>query len=811
MNARSLELLEYENLRAVVARYAGSEAGKRLLAAMAPMTERGALTLALDEAREAMAFIDEAAGPRTRGASSPPVKLRFDNLPDVDASVARLRIEGAALEGTEIAALISFLERATDVRLALAPMAGRYALLAGRASAIGDFRQALKEISGKVLPDGTVADGASVALGRIRRDIEKQRRSIHDSLERFLKVHREDGMLQEEFITIRNERFVVPVLPGAKKRVPGVVHGSSGSGHTLFLEPLETIEMNNDLVRLMDEEMSEVHRILLEISGRLREHARELRATAEALAALDLVFAKARFAEEFDCAIPTFSGDEAPVLRLKGARHPLLEDLFRRQRKKVVPVSLELDASHRTLLISGPNTGGKTVAMKTVGLLALMAHSGLPVPAEEAVFPLFDDVLADIGDNQSIEQSLSSFSAHVARVKEMVEAATSGSLVLLDELGRATDPEEGGALGVAILDEFRQHGAFALASTHLLALKVYGANTQGVVNASMGFNEQTLEPTYVLRTGSPGKSAGLDIATRLGLPDRLIERARGAMSSTERDIARFLNELESRITEAAAETDALKRREAELAGRESQFEKRMEQRETARVREFERRAEEAQKAFDKQAQEIIERLLSSADQRKQAERALRDVARAKREFSESAKALPVKDGQAPAQPKAAVAAGGIKEGMRVKLKDVSGAARVKKVLSSGRLEVEVGNLKVQVRPEDVIEVLGEKGQAGSQLPAGITFKGGPRWDTLTREINVIGKTGDDAVLDVDEFLDSSFLAGVTRIRVIHGHGMGILKKRLHELFKNHPLVAKYEMATPAEGGTGATIVEIKEN
>jgi DNA mismatch repair protein MutS2 len=812
MNARSLELLEYESLRAVVARYAGSQAGRRLLAAMAPMTERGALAAAHDETREAIAFIDEAAGPRTRGASqAAPVRLRFDNLPDVEASVARLRIEGASLEGTEIAALISFLERATEVRVALAPLTGRFPLLSGRASAIGDFRNALKEISGKVLPDGSVADGASVALGRIRRDIERQRRSIHDSLERFLKVHREDGMLQEEFITIRNERFVVPVLPGAKKRVPGVVHGSSGSGHTLFLEPLETIEMNNDLVRLLDEELSEIHRILLEISRRLREHARELRATAEALAALDLVFAKARFAEEFGCAVPSFSGDDAPVLRLKGARHPLLEDLFRRQRKKVVPVTLMLDASHRTLLISGPNTGGKTVAMKTVGLLALMAQSGLPVPAEEAEFPLFDDVLADIGDNQSIEQSLSSFSAHVARVKEMVEAATSGSLVLLDELGRATDPEEGGALGVAILDEFRQHGAFALASTHLLALKVYGANTEGVVNASMGFNEQTLEPTYVLRTGSPGKSAGLDIATRLGLPERLIERARGAMSSTERDIARFLNELESRITEAASETDALKRREAELAGRESQFEKRMEQREAARVREFERRAEEAQKAFDKQAQEIIERLLSSAEQRKQAERALRDVARAKREFSEQAKTLPVREGQAPVAAKPAVAAGGIKEGMRVKLKDVSGAARVRKVLSNGRLEVEVGNLKVQVRPEDVLEVLGEKGQAGSQLPEGITFKGGPRWDTLTREINVIGKTGDDAVLEVDEFLDSAFLAGVTRIRVIHGHGMGILKKRLHEVFKKHPLVAKYELATSAEGGTGATIVEIKEN
>lgn len=810
MNARSLELLEYESLRAVVSRYAGSDAGRRRLAAISPSSDREALTAALAETQEAIRFLTEAAAPKPHAAGAQTaIRIRFDNLPDVAPSVARLRIEGAALDGTEIAALVGFLERAMEVRSAIAPVGGRFPLLGAIAGSIGDFKDALRHVSGKVLPDGSVADGASVALARIRRDIERQKRSIHESLERFMRQHREDGMLQEEFVTIRNDRFVVPVLPGAKKRVPGVVHGSSGSGHTLFLEPLETLEMNNDLVRLIEEELREVHRILLEISAKLREHGRELKTAEAALAALDVVFAKARFAEEFNACVPRFSSDETPRLRLNNARHPLLEDLFRRQRKKVVPVSLELDASNRTLLISGPNTGGKTVAMKTVGLLALMAQSGFPVPAEEAEFPLFDDVLADIGDNQSIEQSLSSFSAHVSRVKEMVEAATSGSLVLLDELGRATDPEEGGALGVAILDEFRQHGAFALASTHLLALKVYGANTAGVVNASMGFNEQTLEPTYVLRLGAPGKSAGLDIATRLGLPDRLIERARAAMTSTERDIARFLNQLEERLTEASEAAAAAQRREGELAMREAQFDRRMEQREAARVREFERRAEEAQKAFDKQANEIIERLLANVEQRKQAERALRDVARAKREFAEQVKALPVKEGQPAPPPKPAP--GGIREGMRIKLKDVSGVARVRKILSNGMLEAEVGILKLQVAPQDVVEVLPEKGQAGVQLPAGVSVKGGPRWDTLTREINVIGKTGDDAVLEVDSFLDSAFLAGVTRVRVIHGHGMGILKKRLHEVFKKHPLVEKFELATSAEGGTGATIVEIKEN
>ena len=811
MNPRSLELLEYESLRAVISRYVGSEAGKRLLAAIAPSTDRARLAAELEETREAMSYLAEAASPPVRGsAAAAPVRVRFDQLPDVEASLARLRIEGAALEGVEIAALIGFLERASEIRQALAPLGARYPLLAGRGGSIGDFRDPLRQIAGKILPDGTVADGASVALARIRRDIEKQKRAIQESLERFLRLHREDGLLQEEFVTIRNDRFVVPVRPGAQRRVPGVVHAASGSGHTLFLEPLETLEMNNDLVRLAEEELREVHRILLEISARLREHAQALIAAAGALAALDVIFAKARFAAEFDASIPTFSPDSAPRLRLKAARHPLLEDLFRRQRKRVVPVSLELDASNRTLLISGPNTGGKTVAMKTAALLALMAQSGFPVTAEEAEFPLFDDVLADIGDNQSIEQSLSSFSAHIARIREMTEAATSGSLVLLDELGRATDPEEGGALGIAILEEFRQHGAFTLASTHLLALKVYGANTPGVVNASMGFNEETLEPTYELRLGAPGKSAGLEIAARLGLPQRLIERARAAMTATGREVARFLDLLEARMTEAAATAEAMKRRESDLAMREARFQRAMEQREAARLGEIESRAEQAQKAFEKQAHEIIGRLLAAPEQRRQAERALRDVARAKREFSEQIKALPAKQA-APARVQPPQAAGGIQEGARVRIKDVSGVARIRKLLSNGRLEAEVGILKLQVDPGDILEVLPDKGQEAPRLPEGVSLKGGPRWDTLTREINVIGKTGDDAVLEVDEFLDAAFLAGVTRVRVIHGHGMGILKKRLHELFKNHPLVVKYELATQAEGGAGATIVEVKEN
>ena len=801
MNAESLELLEYSRLLALVGRYVSSDAGKRLLAAAEPLQDRLALDALLAETSEAMSYIAEAARPTTRGGDAP-VRLRFTDLPDCDAAAAKLRIEGAVLEGTEIAALAAVLERATQVKNTLSAFGATYPRLGARAASLGDFRPALREISGKILPDGSVADDASVALARLRREKERQRHNITDSLERFLKQHRDEGLLQEEFVTIRNDRFVVPVIPSARKRVPGVVHGSSGSGQTLFLEPLETIELNNDLVRLTEEELREVYRILRELTNRLRQHSTEIRAAVRALGEFDFTFAKARFAEDFACVIPKFAPEDNPRLVLKEARHPLLEDVLRRQHKRVVPVSLELDGVKRTLLISGPNTGGKTVTMKTVGLLALMAQSGFPVPAAEAELPMFPDVLADIGDNQSIEQSLSTFGAHIARIREMVENATHGALVLLDELGRATDPEEGGALGVAILEEFRHYGAFTLSSTHLLAIKVYGSNTEGVLNASMGFNEETLEPTYLLRTGSPGKSAGLDIASRLGLPRHLIERARSAMSTTERDIALFLNRLEEKVHEATAETDRLRQMELDLKEREQKLLRDMEKQAAKRMREIESRSTEAQKRFEEEATRVIDQVLSTPEQRKAAERSLRQVARTRREFQESVEAI--KDNRKPAP---AVAKDEIREGCRVRLRDVSDPAKVLRLMQNGNVEVAVGFLKMQIPPSEVIEILPDA-PAGTKLPQGVSFQAGPRWDTLTREINLIGKTSEIAAEEVERYLDSAFLAGVARVRIVHGHGMGVLRRTVHEILKKHPNVNKFYFAEPSDGGNGATVVEL---
>jgi DNA mismatch repair protein MutS2 len=738
----------------------------------------------------------------TREHGRPPL----GGLNDITLAVAKLRIQGAGLDGEEIAQLIAFLERATETRSLISAESERFPLLGRRAQLLGDFRPVLREISGKVLPNGTVPDDASVALGRLRRDIEKQGRHIQHSLERFVREHRDEGVLQEEYVSIRNDRFVVPVVAGQRRRVDGVIHAASGTGQTLFIEPLETIDLNNELVRLKEEELREVHRILREVTDKLRAQHGTIGTTVTEISRMDLLFAKASFANDFNCVVPLFSADTDRRLHLRQARHPLLEDVLRRSGGRVVPVSMTLDAERRILLISGPNTGGKTVAMKTAGLLALMAHAGMAVPADEAEFPLFDQILADIGDQQSIEQSLSTFSAHIASIRDMVEHATPGSLVLLDELGRATDPEEGGALGVAILEHFRNIGCFALASTHLMALKVYGSNTATVLNGSMGVNEDTLQPTYILRLGAPGKSAGLDIASRLGLPKPLIERARAAMSSTERDIARFLSELHEKVErntllerELTDRTDALKRREAEL---ERDYQKRK----SETLRKLEARYEEVVANFEARALDTIENIKEFREERKAKDEARLKVARAKREGKQElveAVSEIVPRAEQPLKPV-------LVEGARVRLKGVRQPAVVSRILDGDIVEVEAGFLKMKISVEDIESVLPAEKAKEEKLPKNVTFQAaGPKWDVSYREINLIGKRADEAAEEVDRFLDQAALAEVDRVRIVHGFGMGVLRRTVADLLKRHPHVATFYPAPPSEGGAGATVAELK--
>ena len=799
----SVEVLEYESLRQLVGRFVASPLGRRELAKVQPHADHGRLAEDLAEAGEAIEYLRAAGRPQpaARGAA---IRIDFSGLPDPGAVVHKLHIEGASLEPKEIFDLVLLLDRAADAKSVLTAAAERFPRLGRRAHLVGDFRTLLQDLQGKILPDGTLSDHASVALGRLRRDIERQKKAIQESLERFLRVHREEGVLQEEFVTIRNERFVVPVIAGQKRKLDGVIHGASSSGHTLFIEPLETIDLNNELVRLAEEEAREVHRILLEMTDRLRGSGDSIRQTLATMAELDLIFAKARFAAEFQCVIPRF-GER---LWLKEARHPLLEDVLRRRPQKIVPLTLELTRERSTLLISGPNTGGKTVTLKTVGLLSLMAQSGLPVPAIEAEFPVFEQVLADIGDYQSIQENLSTFSAHVSNIREMALDVTPHTLVLLDELGAATDPEEGGALGVAIVEHFRGAGAFTLVSTHLMALKMYGSDTAGVVNGSMGFDEETLEPTYCFRAGLLGKSAGIEIATRLGMPEDIMRRARQSMGERDRDVTRFVTELHRRIDETKAIEQCLQKKMAELAKREKDLALEWEKRETAKLNELERRAEQALARFEEQAQEAIGKIAQNTERRKAEQEAQRRVSKAKRELREDFENTVLSNEEDARQRR--IQPPPIEEGVRVRLKNVREPARVRRKLSGDRLEVEAGFLKMQVSIDDVAEVLPETGKRGSRLPQNVSYKPAPELAPVHQEINVIGQRAEEARDAVDEFLDRAVMATASRVRIVHGHGMGILRKTIHELLSHHPHVARFYLAPQQEGGAGATIVEIKD-
>jgi DNA mismatch repair protein MutS2 len=800
VKSSSSEALAFPQVVALIRRYISTAAGAAALELVTPSSDQPAVEQALAETREGIQYLRAASNPAAGSGSA--IRVNLGGVPDITRAVQKLAIEGASLDPGEIYNLIAFLDRAADARSLLTASPERFPLLARLADAIADFRELLKAVQGKVLPDGTVPDSASPHLNRLRREVEKQKKSIGDSLDRFLRANRGEGVLQEEYVTLRNERFVVPVIAGQRRKLPGVIHGASSSGQTLFLEPLETIDLNNELVRLQEEELREVYRILQELTNRLRVQVGDIRVAAGVIAHLDLIFAKARFGVDFDCAIPTF-GERFHV---QNARHPLLMDVLKKSRKAVVPFDLTLDRECRTLLISGPNTGGKTVTLKTAGVIALMAQSGFPVPCFSAELPLFEQVLADIGDHQSIEQNLSTFSAHVARLREMALDVTPASLVLLDEIGSATDPEEGGALGVALVDHFRAAGAFTLASTHLTALKVYGASTKSVLNASMGFDEETLQPTYRLRIGVPGKSAGLDIATKLGMPEDILKRARAALSSQEIELGRLIAGLHDSLEQATRQRAELESEKLAIAAREREFRADWERRETTKIRELEERFDKMQAEWRKRSDELIARVEEVSTQRKAGDKIQREVAKAGREMRENWEAA-VTGPKANAPGKTLR----IEEGVRVRIKGIRELARVSKDLGNGRYEVEAGFLRMKIGAEDVEEVFADTpATKTSKLPSNVRFQSGPALSPLVQEINIIGERAEEASDRVERFLDAAVMATAARVRIVHGHGMGILKRMIQDLLKANPHVEKFYPASQSEGGAGATIAELKD-
>src|SRR6201987_3116786 len=808
----SAGVLEFESLRDLLRGYTSSPLGSGRIAALAPSTDRSWIDLQQQLTSEIREF-------RRVGG-----RFEFAGLLDVGKLIEKASISGAALETTEIRDVVLVVDRAAEWReIVLSPPAAmkQWTAVPQLSAAIPDFSEFLRAFRNKIQPDGTLEDRASPELARIRRDIDKQKRAIQESLRGYLRRLAEGGTVQDELVTIRGERFVIPVKIEQKRRVPGVVHGSSSSGQTVFVEPIETIEQNNDLVRLLDEEQAEIHRILLQMTRRISQNADAIRNAADALAELELQFVKARFAEDYFCVPVALCGSDTPErqpgetgLLLHKARHPLLERNLKSKGGKVVPISIELDSQRRELVIPGPNTGGKTVTLKTVGLLALMAQSGIPVPADRAELPIFDAVLADIGDYQSIEQNLSTFSAHVTNIDFISRTATPQSLALLDELGSATDPEEGAALAVAIADHFRQVGCISIISTHHTALKIYGVNTAGVVNAAVGFDESTLQPTYELRVGIPGASAGINIAQRLGLNSTIIASARGRVGTQSQDVARFLGRLHAELDELEAERLQLRGREQELEKEKSRLAAEGKKEQQAKVREMEKKLESLFRDFEYHARETVNAIQERAAAQKLSKEAERRIAKMRREFREQfdsavvAHSTGADRGDPNAQP---ALIKHVSQGDTVKLKSVGRPGVVTRRIDDQHFEVEIGAMKMKIARDDIAEVIARASDSpvNAARARGISVSLDRGVAGVPSEINVIGRTVDEATTEVEKFVDRAFLAGLARVRVVHGSGMGILRKALRQFLQKHPHVASVTEPPQNEGGGGATVVELR--
>jgi DNA mismatch repair protein MutS2 len=821
----SARVLEFDALRELLLGYASSPLGRARVAALTPSIDA-------EWIEEQQALTEEVREFRRVGG-----RFDFSGLLDVTKLVEKSRISGAVLETTDIRDVLLLVDRAAEWReIALHPPASmrtEWRQIRTLSEDIPDFTEFLRFFRNKIQPDGTLEDRASPALSRIRREIEKQKRVIQESLRGYLRKLAEGSAAQDELVTIRGERFVIPVKIEQKRRVHGVVHGASSSGQTVFVEPLETIEQNNELVRLLDDELAEVHRILLEMTRRIGEEADGILASASALSELELQFAKARFAEDYNCVTVQLStpagsqqnpcGDSRPRLSasaarllLHNARHPLLERNLKLKNATVVPITVELEGDRRQLVITGPNTGGKTVTLKTIGLLALMAQSGIPVPADRAEMPVFDAVLADIGDYQSIEQNLSTFSAHVTNIDFISRTATPQSLVLLDELGSATDPEEGAALAVAIASHFGRIGCMTVISTHHTSLKVYGANTAGVINASVGFDESTLQPTYELKIGVPGASAGINIAQRLGLNPAIIEAARTRLGTQARDVGEFLDRLHASLREAENDRLRLQTREQELEKEKTRLALEGKKEQQTKIREMEKKLESVLRDFEYQARESVNAIQDKAAAQKVAKDSERRVAKLRREFRDQFDSTVVAhtsgadQGDPHAEPQIVKY---VSQGDTVKLKSTGRAATVLRKLDDSHFEVSVGAMKMKIARDDIAAVISAARPADSPVKAararGISVSLENEGQNAPSEINVIGFNVDDATREVQKFVDRAFLAGLPRVRVVHGSGMGILRKALRQALQQHPHVESVAEPPQNEGGGGATVVELR--
>jgi DNA mismatch repair protein MutS2 len=794
------DVLEFDKLRELLRLRTTCVLGKRAIDALEPGTDQPSLETAFAQIREAREWLRVGN------------ELGFGGLADPQQWLEQIEGPGVVLDAAQLLDAASLLETAGWLRQQFREQTAKFPLLAARAGSVADFRDALAAIRRCILPNREISDDASPALRRIRGSIGQTRDSIQRTLKQILRSRNAEA--GEDYVTLRNDRFVIPVRSENRRSVPGIAHGTSGTGQTVFLEPFETVETNNQLVQLAEEEAAEIVRILRELTERLQRLRGPLITATETIAELDSVFARARFARDFDAAMPEFTAQGE--LRLEAARHPVLEDKLRRENRAIVPMSLALGGDERLLVISGPNTGGKTVALKTTGIAVLSAQSGIPVAAQRAVLPLFDRVLVDIGDEQSIAADLSTFSAHMLNLKSMLGAATPQSLVLADEMGTGTAPEEGAALAVALLDEFRAKNCIVLATTHHDRLKTYASTTPGVVNAAVEFDDVNLRPTYRLMVGVPGGSSGIAIAQRLGLASSIIERARSLLAPESREAAdliaylhRSRDELDRMQHQMTAERHALEEERVQLR---TQWVERQQK----RIKELEEKFAEMQKRFDENVARVVEAVKERelrGQMEKSARRKMQDVRGEAREELNAAVVQTLSDSQTDLGASTrveAVSGERLQPGVRIRVRGFNKPVIFRR-LDGSSAEIEAGPLRMKVAVDEIVGIEAEAPPARSaQAPGGsVSVRSRAGEAAATEEINLIGSTVEEATERVDKFLDDAALAHISRVRIIHGHGTGALRKGLGEFLKTHPLVAKQSFEAEDRGGKAVTVVDLR--
>lgn len=793
MNEKALKTLEYNKITEQLAALAASPMGKELCKSLLPMDSLAEIEAAQKETSDALSRLLQKGS------------LSFSGIKDIRPSLMRLNV-GSSLNAAELLQISSLLNAALRVkaygRNDGAQEDEREDSLSERFRTLEPLTPLNNEIKRCILSEEDISDDASPALRHIRRTIKNTNNKIHEQLNAIANSSATQSMLQDNLITMRNGRYCLPVRSEYKNHFNGMVHDQSSSGSTLFMEPMAVVKLNNELRELAVKETEEIEKILAELSNRTSEFSEQLKDNLEILIQFDFIFAKASLSKQLKGSEPIFN--EKGYINIKKGRHPLIDP------KKVVPIDIHMGKDFSLLIVTGPNTGGKTVSLKTVGLFTLMGQAGLHIPAfDRSQLSIFEEVYADIGDEQSIEQSLSTFSSHMVNTVSIIEKADYKSLVLFDELGAGTDPTEGAALAMSILSYLHKKQVRTMATTHYSELKIYALSTEGVENACCEFDVQTLRPTYRLLIGIPGKSNAFAISGKLGLPNHIIEEARGLIGSQEKSFEDVISGLEeSRIT-IEKEREEISLYKQEIKDLKDKLKQKNEKIDSSRERLLRNANEEAREIIQKAkdfADESIRKYNKWANDPAMTREMEKERAALRDKLGEADSKLAIKKKKNGKKHKA----GDFRLGDSVHVISLGLKGTVSSLPNEkGDLFVQMGILRSQVNIKDV-ELLQENDISGPDIKR--TGSGQIKVSksaSIRPDINLIGKTVDEALPLLDKYLDDAYLSHLPQVTVIHGRGTGALKTAVHNHLKKSKYVKSFRLGSFGEGDQGVTIVEFK--